>query len=209
MSPGMRLAMGIAYDATLVFLALGVLFSAVFGAGLLLRQSWSFRLSDRLNGWISTRRAMLVLERPIDVQRPMYRRHRWVGLLIALAATVVIYVLIERYNPAPILAYFAPDVRPAVLSWWLEWFRYFVLMTNVFALAVGIVLMVRPSLLKGFEAWANRSYSARKLTKPLEIMHLGLDRLVQTYPRATGAAILIGSLYALVAVCMLLLAGAR
>lgn len=209
MTPGTRLLLDIAYDATLIFLALGTFLALLYGLALIFRLSWSLELNEKLNRWISTRQAMRPMELSRDIHRPLYRKHRSVGLLVTAGAAVVLYVLLTRYHPAPIIAYFSRYMRPGVASWLLDWFRGFVLVTNVFALLIGLALFLRPSLLKGLEAWANRSYSGRGLSKFLDVMHLGVDRAVTGYPRLFGTAIVIGSLYALGSFAMLLVVGSR
>ena len=85
--------------------------------------------------------------------------------------------------------------------------RTFLLIGNTAALLVGIALVVRPSLLKGVETWANRSYSFRALGKFLEAMNYTPDRLVLAYPRVSGALITAGSVWIIASLAPVLFLG--
>jgi hypothetical protein len=200
----MRLFLQVAHDAAIIFLALGCLGSLVFGAGLALEHTWAKRLSEQMNRWVSTRRAMRSMAVPHDVQRQIYRRHQFFGLVIIICATYVLYMLLARYNGALVLAYASRYLRPRVAGWLLDSLHQFVLITNAVALVIGLALLLRPSMLKGIEAWANRSYSTRGAGKSFEVMNLSVDQMVLARPRASGVVIIVGSLLALTSLAMVL-----
>ena len=47
------------------------------------------------------------------------------------------------------------------------------------------------------ETWADRSFSGRKSTKPLEEMHRPADQFVRAHPRSVGVLVILGSIYVL------------
>jgi len=75
--------------------------------------------------------------------------------------------------------------------------RLFLILGNVAALGAGIVLCLRPSLLKGVEAWADRSYTTRDSTRTLDEMRFQPDRWVGKHPKLAGALAAAGSAYIL------------
>jgi len=67
------------------------------------------------------------------------------------------------------------------------------------------VFIVRPSALKGLEAWADRQVSSRQATKPLEEVRLPTDRFARAHPRLVGVIVTLGSLYVMVNLGLVLL----
>ena len=60
---------------------------------------------------------------------------------------------------------------------------------NVFALAIGVLMLVAPQQLSALFKFSNRWVSIRKITKPLEIPR-AIDSTVLRYPRVLGAILL-------------------
>lgn len=60
---------------------------------------------------------------------------------------------------------------------------------NVFALAVGVLMLAAPQQLSALFKFSNRWISTRKVTRPLEIPR-ATDGIVLRYPRALGAILL-------------------
>jgi len=71
------------------------------------------------------------------------------------------------------------------------------LLGALFAAFVSLFLLLRPSLLSGFEQGANRWVSLRRALKPMEIPRKGVDEYVFRYGRQAGTLLVLGSLYAL------------
>src|SRR5207244_11736406 len=71
----------------------GGLLGIATGLMLVFNSAMLFRLGERMNHWVSTRQAMRPLEKPIEVERTIYRFHRIVGALILFGALYRLYVL--------------------------------------------------------------------------------------------------------------------
>lgn len=71
-----------------------------------------------------------------------------------------------------------------------------VIAANVFALVIGIVMLLAPQWLTGLSRLGNRWVTLRKLTKPLDIMR-NLDEVPLRQPRVYGVVIFIASGYIL------------
>ena len=82
--------------------------------------------------------------------------------------------------------------------------RIFLIVGNIAALIAAAVLVFRPSLLKGVEGWADRSYSGRESSEKLDLMRYQPDEFVRARPKVVGAVIILGSLYALFGLGLLL-----
>lgn len=182
-----------------VFLVIGAAFALVVGLMLLLNSRKAFAIGERLDRWVSTRAALRSLEKQHTIARPMYRMHRLSGVLICAGSLYALSILGTPEGAAAIgksLAGLGLGSK-YLASWLSDSLRIFLLIGNAAAFVFGVVFFLRPSLLKGLEAWADRSVSGRKATKPLEEMRKPTDRFTREHPRVVGAVVVLGSLYVL------------
>lgn len=190
-----RLFVEITLQTATIFLFLTSLACLLYGIALVFQRETALRLSVRLNRWISTRQALRPLEKPRDIQRQLYRRHPWVGAFLVLGSCYVGYFLFYRFSAEPFVLVFRKSVPVPAIQWIMESLWWIVLVTNAFAFVIGIIMFVRPSMLKGIEGWADRAYSSRERTKFWETMNLHPDRMIESYPSFFGWLIIAGSIY--------------
>lgn len=190
-----------------VFLLIGSAFALAAGLLLVLNSERAFRIGERMNRWVSTRSALRPLEEQRSISRPLYRMHRLVGTLICAGALYALIVLGTPYGEMAIVKSLSGLGPPRFASWASESLRIVLLVGNLGALVFGIVFIVRPSALKGLEAWADRRISGRKATKPLEEVRLSTDRFVRAHPTLVGWVVTLGSLYVLVNLAFVLFSG--
>ena len=196
-APFLKFVSGIVQQTMLISLLIGAAFALLAGLLLIFNSEKAFGISERLNRWISTRAALRPLEEHHSVSRPLYRMHRIVGVLICAGALYSLVVLGSTYGETAIMKSLSGLGPARFNSWIAESLRIILLAGNLGALAFGLVFIVRPSALKSLEVWADRQISARKSTKPLEEIHLPVDRFVRAYPRLVGSLVIVGSLYVL------------
>lgn len=188
----------IVQQSIFILALVGAVFALVAGLLLVFSSEAAFRISERMNRWVSTRAAIRPLEEHHSIARPLYRMHRLVGAMICAGALYSLIVLGMPSGESAIVKTLS-GIGPARFSAWLsESLRYILLVGNLGALLFGLVFIVRPSALKSLEAWADLRISARKRTKPLEVSRLSADVFVRAHPRFVGAVIILGSLYVLV-----------
>lgn len=187
-------------QSLVLFLLLGSVVGLLTGALMLWRPDWLARLSQGANRWVSTRRMMRPLERQHDVDHWMYRHGRWGGTFLLIGALYIIYMLLAGVGRADLLAGMlrARLLQPALIEPMLDSLVLILLGGAVFALLVGMFLLMRPSLLKELEHGANQNVSLRQSLKPLEVQHDGLEQLVARHRALVGVLLLLGSLYTLV-----------
>ncbi|NJD34443.1 MAG: hypothetical protein FIA96_06355 [Betaproteobacteria bacterium] len=144
----------------------------VAGVGLLLAAARQPDKPDTLRGRLLNGRLQEVLERPRRVERFIYRHHRLFGVAIVAGALMLLAVLGAG---KPLLFWVVlpggPSVRAAMVVLWV---------LAVAVLVIGIIVLVRPSALKGVETLANRwiqLFPATVLT-----------------PRQIGALLLVGGI---------------
>jgi hypothetical protein len=98
------------------------------------------------------------LDEPRDVKRTLYRAHRIAGLLLFAGALFTLDRLWFHHGPEVLVRMFDGWGNAVVRSVMAEALHLFLTAGNALALAVGVVIVFRPSLLKGVEYWADRSY---------------------------------------------------
>jgi hypothetical protein len=196
-APYLKFASGIVEQTIFIFLALGAVFALASGLLLVFGNQSAFRISERMNRWVSTRAAIRPLEEHHNISRPLYRLHRLVGALICAGALYSLIVLGMPSGEAAMAKSLSGIGAPQFSAWLSESLRYVLLAGNFGALLFGLVFIARPSALKSLEAWADRRISARKSTKALEEMHTPADRFVRAHPQLVGVLVILGSLYVL------------
>jgi hypothetical protein len=73
-----------------------------------------------------------------------------------------------------------------------------ILLGATFALIISLFLLIRPSMLRGFEQGANQWISLRLVLSPFEISRVGVDEYMFQNVQMAGVLLLFGSLYILV-----------
>ncbi len=182
------------------FLMVGSVAGLLAGAALILRPHWLVRLSKISNRWVSTRQIDKVLERPIHLDQWFYRYSRVSGALMLAGAIFLIYFFTTSLDKLNSLAgiFRNANIPPALMDGLLDGLVLIVLVGSVLALIVGLFLLFRPSLLRGFEHKANQTASLRRALKPLEIPRSNVDEFVFRNMRWVGVLLIVGSFYTLV-----------
>lgn len=188
---------GVAGQTLFILFLAGAVLGAVIGLVLLLDSARALRWNERLSRWVSTREATQGLDRPRDIKRFVYRSHRSIGILVVAGALYCLDVLTFGFAPGALARAFRDLGSQGALEIAFQAVRIFLIAGNLAALAAGLVLCFRPSLLKGCESWADRSYGSLAASPELDRMHLQPDLWVSRNPRLTGALVLAGSAFVL------------
>ena len=177
----------------LLLVAAGV--AACAGLWLLAAPRSFLKANAWLGRWYPTQRALEPLERPIAVERRLYRHHRLAGALIVAGAAFALWRLALHYEEARLVTALAPRLPAPLAGALLTGWTAFLALGNLAALAVGLALLARPSALKDLESWANRWVPAGRALGFLDVPRDGPDRLVARHPRLTGALLLVAALW--------------
>jgi hypothetical protein len=196
-----------ALPTLLTFLLVGALAGLVVGVWLTAWPMQFFQLTSGLNRWTSARRALKIWETPLHWERFFYRHHRAFGLMILLATGWTLYYFIRLYSPEQVLRFWrrASGISPAWAPL-LAGTVWIIRIASVLAMLIGLVVLIRPSLLKHFEAKSNTWVSTRKMMRPLEQSYPVADSFANRHPRIAGLIIIAVSCYALISL-MLMFAG--
>jgi hypothetical protein len=145
------------------------------------------RLSERLN-------------RPYNLDRWFYRRHRLYGAVVGALALVLLGYLTFGDASYRWLSVVEPRYR-GVASMFIDAGRILLWLFGIFALVIATVVFVRPSALKGIEAKVNRWTSLGR-SAGLEREFRGPDQWAVRYPRAWGVTVALVSLSCLLALLL-------
>lgn len=196
----MTMAAGILIQALL--LALGVLLAIAMAIGLAaaLRPQLLERFESRSEQRFSMRRATRVLDVPRNIDRWFYRYHRIYGAVVVLLAIALLSFLAFGQPEVAWRGLF--DHRSRVAGEILiESARLILWILGLFALAIGVVVFIRPSALKALETWSNRWLTPRRALRNVEVKeYRGPEQWVRRHPRGWGLVVA-----GLSAICLLAL----
>jgi hypothetical protein len=181
-----------------VVLLTGLLLAAIVGALLLARPRTLFALNTRLSRWVDTRGAFSALDQPRHLERFFYRHHRILGVSIVLGASYVLWRWVFDYERAGVIALLSPSWQAAGMDWVPVALEVSLVGLHCAILVVGLLIFIRPSLLKGVETAANR-WQAGPATSPLDSVVQGVDGAVEGYPRVSGLLLVVSSVWCLAA----------
>jgi hypothetical protein len=122
------------------------------GAGLLIADERMLRERSALRRWLLEIDLIALFDRRRSIERVLYRHHRAFGAAVIVAAIawlVTLWALNDHPLAMTVLAKILRplDVEAVILTSWV---------LAVFALGIGLILLIRPSALKKLEAAANR-----------------------------------------------------
>ncbi len=169
----------------------GGLFATLIGLWLMLAPLGFASFSGVVNRWVSTRQATHWLEAPRPIERFFYRRHRVFGALLIVGAAFALYSLGFHYDAARMLAAFALPWAGPGAEVFTTALTGFLLFGNAMVLLIGVVVLLRPSLLKGVETVSNRWVSTGEAFDSLD-SHSDLpDKAIARRPRLAGAVLVV------------------
>lgn len=182
----------------LAVLMLGLALALLVGLLLLARPQWLFALNASLSRWVDTRALFGVLDRPRHIERFFYRHHRSVGILIVLGAAYVLWRWAFAYDRSDLQAVLGRRWLDRGLDWLPAALEVALVALHGAILVIGLVIMFRPSLLKGLERAANHWQPGLE-TERLDAVVGNLDGAFEGHPRASGLLLAIASTWCLMA----------
>jgi len=133
-----------------------------------------------LNRWISFDRWLSPLESPV---------------VIVIAALYTLLMLLINFEGVGAASKSLGVHEDIIMTWLVESVVMFVILGSLCTLIIGIIVIVRPSILKGFESWMNRWVRTDRVLDALDAPHGELDRLFSYRHRLVGLMVMAGSLY--------------
>ncbi len=166
------------------------------GAGLLAIPEKMLREHTLLRRWLFDADFFATLNHYQPIERLLYRHHRAIGAAVVLGALAGFMPLLWLYDhPSATEALTRTlgfwGARAVILSGWALAF---------FTLAVSLLLLIRPSAIKGFESVANRWIEPFPPSRnSTALASRGINRLILRAPRLTGLLLLAAGIACLLA----------
>lgn len=192
------------WQSLAIFLLIGALLGILLGLVLIFRPQLLESINRIANRWITMRHVTRWLDRSISIERWFYQYHSAAGLIAVAGAAYIFIYFGFLFDKPYTLRHLGGTVSPVLLDWLLDVLVLSLLTGAAVALIAGLFLWLRPSLLRGMEAEANRWVSSRRVTKAIDVPHDQVDRFVAHHARQSGWLLLLGSIYLLFAMFRLL-----
>jgi uncharacterized protein YjeT (DUF2065 family) len=196
--PGQGLLAQVLLTAALAFLFAVSLLGIAVGLGLLIKRAETMAFISLMNRWVSMRRTLEPLERPIHLGAESTSR-RWLAALLVAGGAYAAVVLIGAFDIERLSLALKIDPRRSAASLGLEALKWTLVIGGIAAVLVGLMLLFFPQAWRRVEERANRWYSTRELELAGDTLYLPLERTVQAHPRVAGGLILAFSLAAAIA----------
>ena len=192
------------WQSLAIFLLIAALLGILLGLLLTFKPDLMERINRVANRWVSVRQIDRLLDRIISMEQWFYQYHRPLGILVILGAVYILVYFGVLFDKAIALQRLNGYVPSGLLDGLLDALVLTSLIGAVAALFVGLLLWLRPSLLRGFEEEANQWISSRRAIKVLDVPHDQVNRFVARHARQIGYLLLLGSLYLFFAMSRLL-----
>jgi len=169
--------------------ALGVL----AGLALLVTPRAALREPTRLRTWLLEIDFAALLDRRRSVERFLYRHHRAFGAMVIAGALGCIAALLR------LGAWTIPALAPAAGQIGVVAMAFVAWTLALFALVIGVIVLIRPSALKQIETAANRWIDPFPWTEHQDVSNRYdiVGRFVQRFPRLAGALLFAAGLLCL------------
>ena len=187
------------FHALLLFLVVGSVAGLVAGAVLVFRPAWLLHASRHANRLIAMPPIANLLDQVVKVDRWFYRHHQASGILLLAGAVTLIFFFTARFDKRSLLIGLSRKfpIPPVFAEILLDSVVLSILLGSAATLIISLFLLIRPSMLRGFERDANQWISMRHTFKPFELSHVIVDEYVFQNMQMTGVLLLFGSLYTL------------
>ncbi|MDZ7803404.1 hypothetical protein [Thiohalophilus sp.] len=181
-------------QGTLTVLGILLVLTALYGLMLLVSPNLGLRFNRSLSQWFSLRRLGQFLDRQFHIERYFYRHAKLYGLLLIVGSGYLLYRLFFDF-PLENYAGILPGILPTdVWGWLLETLRIFLVLIGIFTLYIGLVVLIRPSNIKGLEQQANRWIATGQRPSSAGYNTAALDNVAARAPRLFGGIVFLASI---------------
>ena len=186
----------ILFDASYTFIIIGTFIALIFGLGLIFAPIAALKFNEKINTRFSMRKATKKIETPIKPEPFFYKHSKISGATLVLGSLFVLYTL-TTFNAYTLIPHLPKSISPVGWEWIIESAQIFFYLTGIFILLFGLIVFIRPSLVKNFEKIANHWISTRQSFSKMSTDINITNKLVNAYPKAFGGFITLFSLIVL------------
>ncbi|GMQ97335.1 MAG: hypothetical protein BMS9Abin15_1047 [Gammaproteobacteria bacterium] len=197
MKPVLNFWQDVLNETVIALFGVGAVVGVVIGLLMMLAPDKLSMINRVMNRSFSTRRSLRWLETSTNFEHFFYRHHKPFGVAIIVGSGLSLVNTAYAWTKRDVLLGLYEDIHPYLAGPALDITIVALGIGTLFTLAVGVVVLLRPSLLKGLEAHANRWISTRQAFRFMEKEIHVADTTPARAPRVLGLLLLIGSLYVL------------
>lgn len=177
----------------------------ILGLWILITPRMFMQAGQSLSRWVTTDEYFDYLDKPHFQEKYVYKYHRIAGGLIFLGGLYTLIMLIVNVGAEGMAT-----ALPALINgYWSQWLYgtlyYLLLVLNFLAMITGLVVLARPSLLKGVEKTVNRWIGSGQNLKKLDQTREISMEVLPGNPRLFGLAVTLGGIYIMLSMGVLLL----
>lgn len=183
------------WRALAIFLLIGAVLGILLGLLLIFKPQLIEAVNRLANRWISTRGISRLMDSSISIERWFYRHHRAAGIFIMLGAAYIFIDFAFWVDKAATLHRYAGVLPIKMLQAILDSMALFALIASCAAFIAGLLICLRPSLLKGLEQSSNQWVSVRRATKVFDVPRDQVDVFVVKHAQHVGWMLFLGSSY--------------
>ena len=184
------------FDASYLFIIIGSFIGLILGLGLIFSPSATLKFNEKINTRISLREKTKSIETAIKSEPFFYKHAKISGTLLITGSLFVLYTL-ATFNIYSLTPHLPKSISAAAWDWLLQAGQIFFFITCLFILIFGLIVLIRPSLVKGFEQSANHWISTRRHFSKMSTDINLVNKLVNAYPRTFGCFITLFSIITL------------
>ena len=187
----------ILWRTLLIFLLSGGLLGVAVSLLLIFKPHLLPPVNQVANQWVSTSKVGHWLDQSISMEQWFYRHHRPFGIFLSLAGGYILIYFGLLLNKTAVLQSLAPHTSQSLASGSLDAFQIAAMIGSILSLTVGLLLWLRPHVLRGIDHVANRWVSSRSAADIMDIPHSQGENFVSRHARPVGVLLLLGNLYML------------
>ena len=196
----------IAFVVSLKLLVLGNVVAVLIGLLALCAPRVLKRLNTAGNLWFSSRKMGRHMDSHIDTDHIVLKHPRVSGVLLILASVLILvkgggyFVATPPAAGARLITDLIPIQRSVQSFWEVVWLSLgmFILLGAFAGTVLGILALGKDDLLARLNTAANREFSTRNLSKPMDTVRSGFEKKLLEHPRLLGAVVTAFALYVLV-----------
>jgi hypothetical protein len=153
-----------------------------------------FEVANRMNKWIITDHFFDT----INKESFFYRYHRIFGMVVIIVSMASLYTLTFYLGIESIIDVLNKLSGSAFEKWLFVILYYLLLGFVAMTVIIGIIMFVRPSVLKSFEKWCNYWVDTDTPLKVLDRENNMPDKILPgSNPRVFGLFVILGAIYML------------
>ena len=154
-----------------------------------------FKTAKKMNKWVVTESIFDYLNKPRYNEVYFYRHHRVFGLIIVLVSTTCFYFLTFYIGIENMTNSLVKLAENEFEKWIFVILYYQLISAMILSILIGTIIIIRPSVLKKIESWANKWVDTDGPLSVLDSQKDLPDRVLPGNPRIFGVFVIVGALY--------------